>query len=136
MSKPSRVALGGFLSLALAVLALLAPVARLLAGKPEPHGPSPGLEATLLDQEAPRLLRLAPPAAVAPPAEFAPFGRSIEPRILPGDEARGRLLTNLGHADWDSAKDDLAASMPAALRLGPSEITAGPHGTLRPGLDY
>src|SRR5262245_10921410 len=50
--------------------------------------------------------RLALPEPVAPPLEFAPFGRPIAPRVLQGDEARGRLLTSLGHVDWDADRDD------------------------------
>jgi hypothetical protein len=119
-------------------LVLAAPAALLRGGKPEAQGPSSDstLETALLDQEARHLLRQALPAPAAPPAEFAPFGRAIQPHYLQGDAARGRLLTNLGHVDWDAARDDQAAGIPATLRLGRSETTGGAHGTLRPGLDF
>ena len=133
MRFPTRALLGGSL-----LVALVSQAALLMGGRPEPRDPSgaPGLEATLLDQEARRLLRQAPPAPVAPPAEFAPFGRTIAPRYLQGDAARGRLLTSLGHVDWDASRDDIAAAMPADLRLGPAEARPSRRGTLRPGLDY
>ncbi|HYV85511.1 MAG TPA: S8 family serine peptidase, partial [Patescibacteria group bacterium] len=131
MGHVARVAFGGVLLVAIAI-----PAALVLGARPEAQGPSPTLEAALVDQEARRALRQAPPPPVAPPAEFAPFGRAIEPRYLQGDATRGRLLTNLGHVDWDAARDDLAATIPPALRLGPSETTPGARGTLRPGLDF
>ena len=122
-----------------ALVLAAAPAAILIAGRFQPvdtpEGQSP-MEAALLEQESRRAARLLPPEATAPPAEFAPFGRPIERRILQGEAARGMLLTNLGHVDWDPERDDLAATVPPGLRLGRDDALRGPRGTLRPGLNF
>ena len=76
MKLASRVVRGGIL-----LLAMAAPATLLRGGKPEARGPaaSPEFEAALLDQEARHVMRRALPAPVAPPAEFAPFGRALQP---------------------------------------------------------
>jgi hypothetical protein len=123
----------------LILLAVAGPAALLRGGRPELSGGAEGQD--YLDaidaRENARLARILPPEPVAPPAEFAPFGAPVTQRILEGGAARGRLLTNLGHVDWDPARDDLASSVaPSRLRLGHADVTAGPRGTLRPGLDF
>ena len=80
--------------------------------------------------------RLGTPEAHQPPPEFAPFGRAVVPRVLQGEAARGRLLTNLGHVDWDADRDEFARGMPAALRLAPGDLHRTGRGTLHPGLNY
>src|SRR6185436_13485271 len=98
---------------------LLLPGAFLFGNRIEllPEG-SEGAAERALDAGASRAMeRLRLPEPVTPPQEFAPFGRAIAPRVLQGDAARGLLLTNLGHVDWDAAGDPVAAGMPAALRL-------------------
>ena len=79
MRLSSRVVLGGIL-----LFVVAAPAALLMSGKPEAQGPAagPAFETALLDQEARRVLQLAPPSPVAPPAEFAPLGRAIQPHYL------------------------------------------------------
>ena len=122
----------------LILLGVASPAVLLRGARPDPSGGAEGrdyLDAIDAREDA-RLARILPPEPVAPPAEFAPFGHPVAQRILEGDAARGRLLTNLGHVDWDPAHDDLAAAVAPGLRLGQSEVTAGPRGTLRPGLDF
>ena len=122
-----------------ALVLVAAPAAILLAGRFQPVESPEGLdpmEAALLEQQGRRAARLLPPEATAPPAEFAPFGRPVERRILQGDAARGLLLTNLGHVNWDADRDDLAAAVPPGLRLGRDDAHRGPRGTLRPGLNF
>jgi Thrombospondin type 3 repeat len=132
-STVSRVVLGCLL-----LLGFAAPAALLRGERPEPPGGAENQDyLDALDaQENARLARILPPDPVAPPAEFAPFGHPVTQRFLEGDAARGRLLTNLGHVDWDPVRDDLAATAPAGLRFKHADVTAGPRGTLRPGLDY
>jgi hypothetical protein len=117
---------------------LAAPAALLLAGRPRPIDPStddPTLRA--LEQRSAQVMeRLRPPGPVPPPGEFAPFGRVLQPPALSADETRGLLPTNLGPVDWDAARDPIAASMPAGLRLAPGDRLSGPRGTLRPGLNF
>jgi Thrombospondin type 3 repeat len=132
-ARSARVLLFGLLSLALA-----APEVLLRGARPEMRGGSPGQ--VFLDQvdavENARLAGLVPPEPVAPPAEFSPLGQPRAQRIVQGEAADGLLLTNLGHVDWDAARDDLAAAVPSALHLGHGEFQAGGRGTLRPGLDF
>jgi hypothetical protein len=117
---------------------LLLPVAFLFGGRIEllPEGPEDRAERaieTAVDRAADRL-RL--PEPVAPPKEFAPFGQVIAPHVLQGEAAHGLLLTSLGHVDWDAERDAVAAAMPAALRLSPSEMHRSARGPLHPGLNY
>ena len=75
-------------------------------------------EAALAERETRLALGRQLPFGFAPSPEFAPFGAPIKTRILAGDQARGKLLTNLGHADWDAGKDSLIGIVPAELRGG------------------
>jgi hypothetical protein len=117
---------------------LLLPVAFLFGSRIEllPEHSEDAVERAMEARMAQAMERLRLPQPVEPPREFAPFGRPITPRVLQGDAARGLLLTNLGHADWDAGKDAVAAGMPAALRLAPGDIQRGANGALHPGLNY
>jgi hypothetical protein len=68
--------------------------------------------------------------------EFAPFGGPIQQEVLSGDAARGKLLTNLGHADWDAEKDTLLGKVPPALRADKGTVEKGQKGSLKSGLNY
>jgi hypothetical protein len=114
-----------------AALMLAAPAALVRGGRlqflQETDAETPA-DRALRQRGAALAARMRLPDPVPPPAEFAPFGAPIAPRILQGNAARGLLLTALGHVDWDSDRDDIAARMPRALRRDP--------GAAGPGLDY
>jgi hypothetical protein len=114
------------------------PAVFLWAGRPQSRDVPEGdqAEQVLLQQQSQRLARLLAPEPTLPPPEFAPFGHPVARRVLQGEAAHGLLMTNLGQVAWDPDHDDLAAAVPAGLRLGPGEAERGPRGTLRPGLDF
>jgi hypothetical protein len=93
-------------------------------------------EAHLEEAIARRLMGVQLPMAFASSPEFAPFGGPIKAKVLSGDSGRGKLLTNLGHEDWDAGQSALIGRVPPGLRAAKGVIQKTERGSLRPGLNY
>ncbi len=139
MTKPMREGIAITSSAILAFALTFLPLILIQAGRPgRVDVPEDGsrLDVAMLEHESRRLAGLKLPPAFPSLAEFAPFGRLLTARVLQGDAAKGKLLTNLGHAEWDEERDDLLALVPPRLRLGPGEVSRSAQGALRAGLNF